>query len=223
MWASKPRLCQFVKCNLLNSDKAGLVRNVNDFMTLEGTVASENYSTSYCAHFFTDLKFFPSGICCLGCDLVWLSVDAHRNPFNVTTYWKPINLNIHRNPFTMITQWNPFNVTTVRNPWLLQLAHGADPTMKNQEGQTPLDLSTVRLDYLLMLRFEAEPSDVSHAQDYKLSTRWWYFTTVCCYVCDGSKHSHWMDPMFNALCHHKVAYLFKSPTGIAGFVAIKVQ
>lgn len=24
----------------------------------------------------------------------------------------------------------------------LQLAHGADPTMKNQEGQTPLDLST---------------------------------------------------------------------------------
>ena len=25
---------------------------------------------------------------------------------------------------------------------LIQLAHGADPTMKNQEGQTPLDLST---------------------------------------------------------------------------------
>lgn len=26
----------------------------------------------------------------------------------------------------------------------LLLAHGADPTMKNQEGQTPLDLATVR-------------------------------------------------------------------------------
>lgn len=25
----------------------------------------------------------------------------------------------------------------------LLLAHGADPTMKNQEGQTPLDLATV--------------------------------------------------------------------------------
>lgn len=27
----------------------------------------------------------------------------------------------------------------------LLLAHGADPTMKNQEGQTPLDLATVSL------------------------------------------------------------------------------
>ena len=26
----------------------------------------------------------------------------------------------------------------------LQLAHGADPTMKNQEGQTALDLATVK-------------------------------------------------------------------------------
>jgi len=25
------------------------------------------------------------------------------------------------------------------------LAHGADPTMKNQEGQTALDLATVRI------------------------------------------------------------------------------
>lgn len=28
---------------------------------------------------------------------------------------------------------------------VLQLAHGADPSMKNQEGQTPLDLTTVRI------------------------------------------------------------------------------
>ena len=27
--------------------------------------------------------------------------------------------------------------------YALQLAHGADPTMKNQEGQTPLDLTSV--------------------------------------------------------------------------------
>ena len=26
-----------------------------------------------------------------------------------------------------------------------QLAHGADPTMKNQEGQTPLDLTSVSI------------------------------------------------------------------------------
>lgn len=30
----------------------------------------------------------------------------------------------------------------------LLLAHGADPTMKNQEGQTPLDLATVINTYL---------------------------------------------------------------------------
>lgn len=30
----------------------------------------------------------------------------------------------------------------------LLLAHGADPTMKNQEGQTPLDLATVMHRYL---------------------------------------------------------------------------
>lgn len=30
----------------------------------------------------------------------------------------------------------------------LLLAHGADPTMKNQEGQTPLDLATVWKDFL---------------------------------------------------------------------------
>ena len=29
--------------------------------------------------------------------------------------------------------------------YLLQLAHGADPTMKNQEGQTPLDLTSVSI------------------------------------------------------------------------------
>lgn len=29
----------------------------------------------------------------------------------------------------------------------LLLAHGADPTMKNQEGQTPLDLATVSPDF----------------------------------------------------------------------------
>lgn len=29
----------------------------------------------------------------------------------------------------------------------LLLAHGADPTMKNQEGQTPLDLATVKTDH----------------------------------------------------------------------------
>lgn len=35
----------------------------------------------------------------------------------------------------------------------LLLAHGADPTMKNQEGQTPLDLATVRtLDFLMASR-----------------------------------------------------------------------
>lgn len=38
------------------------------------------------------------------------------------------------------------------NIHLFQLAHGADPSMKNQEGQTPLDLATVskteEFDYL---------------------------------------------------------------------------
>uniref|UniRef100_A0AAQ5ZTU1 Poly [ADP-ribose] polymerase n=1 Tax=Amphiprion ocellaris TaxID=80972 RepID=A0AAQ5ZTU1_AMPOC len=33
----------------------------------------------------------------------------------------------------------------------LLLAHGADPTMKNQEGQTPLDLATVRDHYFIIM------------------------------------------------------------------------
>jgi tankyrase len=38
----------------------------------------------------------------------------------------------------------------------LLLAHGADPTMKNQEGQTPLDLATVspHFTYLVLLEFQ---------------------------------------------------------------------
>lgn len=33
----------------------------------------------------------------------------------------------------------------------LLLAHGADPTMKNQEGQTPLDLATVIIIIITMI------------------------------------------------------------------------
>lgn len=41
----------------------------------------------------------------------------------------------------------------------LLLAHGADPTMKNQEGQTALDLATVTLPLLLHPHaFLSEPS-----------------------------------------------------------------
>ena len=36
-----------------------------------------------------------------------------------------------------------FDICNKRNGFILQLAHGADPTMKNQEGQTAIDLATV--------------------------------------------------------------------------------
>lgn len=43
----------------------------------------------------------------------------------------------------------------------LLLAHGADPTMKNQEGQTALDLATVtRLDLLLLEQLAMPQNEV---------------------------------------------------------------
>uniref|UniRef100_A0A087XJ22 Poly [ADP-ribose] polymerase n=1 Tax=Poecilia formosa TaxID=48698 RepID=A0A087XJ22_POEFO len=41
----------------------------------------------------------------------------------------------------------------------LLLAHGADPTMKNQEGQTPLDLATLQADDIRALLIDAMPPD----------------------------------------------------------------
>ena len=44
-------------------------------------------------------------------------------------------------------------------PSLLQLAHGADPTLKNQEGQNPLELASA--DDVKCLLQEAMPSSLS--------------------------------------------------------------
>lgn len=44
----------------------------------------------------------------------------------------------------------------------LLLAHGADPTMKNQEGQTPLDLATVSPHFkILTLAFYTFRDDIT--------------------------------------------------------------
>jgi len=41
----------------------------------------------------------------------------------------------------------------------VQLAHGADPTLKNQEGQTPLDLTVVSsMQFLTVLAYRLDSS-----------------------------------------------------------------
>ena len=55
-----------------------------------------------------------------------------------------------------------------RRCFSFQLAHGADPSLKNQEGQTPLDLSTVssrvHLARLQFWRYENALSGLLYAQ-----------------------------------------------------------
>ena len=57
----------------------------------------------------------------------------------------------------------------------LLLAHGADPTMKNQEGQTPLDLATVTMG------FNSHTHTVTLTHTLAPHTHWYTHTHTHCH------------------------------------------
>uniref|UniRef100_A0A3B3ZNX3 Uncharacterized protein n=1 Tax=Periophthalmus magnuspinnatus TaxID=409849 RepID=A0A3B3ZNX3_9GOBI len=105
---------------------------------------------------FTHLKcllFFDSGLvplhnaCSYGHYEVAELLVRHGASVNVADLWKFTPLHeaaAKGNKIQMLLcLMTIFNNIHLRALCALLLAHGADPTMKNQEGQTPLDLATV--------------------------------------------------------------------------------